>query len=82
MCAVMCYKFVVGLILLVLLQSIFTSCNFFCFSPIVGIARCMKLLFAHEIATDILEYTQLLNINSPFLENLVSMCVYSFFVVP
>lgn len=35
----------------------------------------MKLLFAHEIATDILEYTLLLNINSPFLENLVSMCV-------
>jgi hypothetical protein len=35
----------------------------------------MKLLFAHEIATDILEYTQLLNSNSPFLENLVSMCV-------
>ena len=35
----------------------------------------MKLLFAHEIVTGILEFTQLLNINSPFLENLVSMCV-------
>jgi hypothetical protein len=44
----------------------------------------MELLFAHEIATDILEYTQLLSSNSPFLENLVSMCVcvYSFSVVP